>query len=204
MSNAPPVLDLTLIGALESRLRARCVPVDEWKPGLDNSEIVEILAPVGLSLPIEGRVLWGWHDGAPGEGMDNQLGPVGPCFLDLASAVECYKDYRQVVTDIVERDLPPLDDPDFRWSSTWLPFVGWQLPAVLDCAVEEGMPSPVRVISMEDPLGSAKPIADSLGEVFERWIHALDVGAWQWQVDRSEWTRHSERLDQSPRASGLL
>jgi cell wall assembly regulator SMI1 len=205
MTGPPTVLDSSLLAVLEERLGTQGVLVDEWEPGLSDDEMSETLAPLGLTMPAEGRALWGWHNGAPGQDMGNQLGPVGPEFLDLAAAVKCHQAYRRVVLKTMGHfESPPLDDPDFSWSPAWLPFIGWQLPAVLDCSVPNGSPSPVRVIAMEDPIGSSEPVADSLAEVVKRWINALDRGAWEWHLDRSEWSRHLELLDPESRKGRLI
>jgi len=179
MTDQRLLLEVDLVYELEMRLRAQSVPVDQWKPGLSDFDIAGILSTVGLTPSREACVLWGWHDGSLGEGMANQLGPVGPRFLDLASAVECYKDYRKMVSDLVERTTRQPSEIELRWNASWLPFIGWQLPAVLDCSVDEG-------------------------EVFSWWISALDTGAWRWHTDRSQWSRHPEHLDSRLQGNRLL
>jgi hypothetical protein len=37
--------------------------VDHLQPGLSDEQMDELTAPLGLSLPVEARRWWGWHDG---------------------------------------------------------------------------------------------------------------------------------------------
>ena len=115
------MLDAAILQAYESRLRAQGVPVDEWgRAGLTDEKMSETLAPLGLSLPVEGCVWWGWHDGATGEGREKLLGPNGEKFLSLAEAVETYREFRAIVQELVEPDIPLLADADYRWNPAWL------------------------------------------------------------------------------------
>lgn len=202
---SPPVLDDQLIGNYEERLVAQGVPLGEWgRPGLTSLQMEKTVRPLGLALPTEARVWWGWHDGCPGEGRRKLLGPARQEFLSLTGAVETYRRYREVVQELVVPDIPGLADPDARWNRSWLPIEGPQHPTVIDCSVVEDQPTPVRIIALEDVLGSPRPVAASLGEMVALWVRALDGGAWCWDVEQRMWRVEPERMDEDLRRSPLV
>jgi hypothetical protein len=204
-SSRPPLFDTAMLRTYESRLRTQGVPVDEWrKPGLTDDEMSDALAPLGLGLPMEGRVWWGWHNGAPGYGKGKLVAPSGDKFLSLAEAVETYREFRTIVQGLVEPDIPLLADPDYRWNPAWLPIRGPQLPVVIDCSVPEGQPTPLRFIDLQDVEGSPKPRAQSLGQMVSWWIEAIDCGAWRWNPASNQWDTHDELLPRELRTNPLV
>ena len=72
-----PVLTADLLETLERGWARQSAPVMEHlRPGLSPERIDDLTAPVGLRLPVEARIWWGWHDG-----VDVRLGPrteLGP------------------------------------------------------------------------------------------------------------------------------
>ena len=59
-----PQLTVDLLEQLAERWRRQRAPITEaLSPGLDEEEMDALIAPLGLSLPVEARVWWGWHDG---------------------------------------------------------------------------------------------------------------------------------------------
>jgi hypothetical protein len=202
--NGAVMLDQATLDAYEARLEAQGVPIlDAGKPGLSELEMRDLVAPLGLELPTEGRLWWGWRNGSPRSMNKKPLTPVGNECLTLAQAVDTYRQYRKLVEENVEPDRPPLDEPNFRWDPSWLPITGFQLPIVIDCSVSERQPTPVRMLSMEEPLFSREPRAASLGQMVRWWIGALDSGAWRWHPEQGEWTTDVRLLDEEFRMSGL-
>ena len=58
------LLDRDLLDRLEARLRAAgSLIVDAWAPGLTDTQIDDLLQPLGIDLPEEARAWWRWHDG---------------------------------------------------------------------------------------------------------------------------------------------
>ena len=94
MSTGTP-LSIELLEAVRDRWRDDGAPTAEaLRPGLGNSEIDELTAPLGLRLPPEARTLWSWHDGAePGRGV-LWIG-TGWEPLSLARAVSLTQEYRK-------------------------------------------------------------------------------------------------------------
>jgi hypothetical protein len=199
-----PILDADMLSALEERLRAQDAPVvHSMRPGLTEPEINKVLAPLGLRLPIEARLWWGWHDGA--KYPRHELIPGQP-FLSLAEAVDSYLLGRTIAKQVAEPDLlPPMNDPDFRWNPAWLPITGDRgHPTVIDCSVAEGEPTPLRVIDGQDVDGFFKPKAPSLGQMVTWWIQTLDEGICRWDRQNQRWENHWERLDDERRISCLV
>jgi hypothetical protein len=206
MSKSPstPFLDMEMLNTYEERLRAQGLPVDRWlKPGLTDREMDETLEPLGLSLPAEGRVWWRWHGGETSEGRDKVIGPW-KSFLSLVESVEVYREFRSMAEGLVVPDLPPLDDPDFRWNPAWLPISGPQHPCVIDCSVPGGEPTPVRFIDWQNVDGFFLPRAESFGQMVSWWIDAIDCGAWRWDPARNRWDTHDDLLDRELRANPLM
>jgi hypothetical protein len=202
--SSTPLLDLAMLYAYEERLRTQGLPVGRWlKPGLTDEEMDEIVAPLGLSLPTEGRVWWGWHDGETVEGRDKVIRPWRS-FLSLAESVRVYRELRSMAEELVEPDIPPLDDADYRWNPTWLPITGIQLPFVIDCSVAEGEPTPIRCIDWQDVDGFFEPRAGSFGQMIIWWMSAIDSGAWRWNPERNQWDIRRELFEPALKANLLV
>jgi hypothetical protein len=60
------LLDSELLEEFARRLRAQGVPaMDAARLGLRETEMQALVAQLGLTLPYEARVWWGWRDGVP-------------------------------------------------------------------------------------------------------------------------------------------
>jgi hypothetical protein len=183
-------------------LRAQGAPaVGLMRPGLSVDEIDSTLAGLGFEATDDVRTWWGWHDGLDrsvwGKGR-NFLTP-GNGFFPLESAVVIYRGGREEVARHAERfDLPP-EAGDRLWRPEWLPVLKGSGPNILlaDCAPTDEP----TLIRLSDPhMGSeGEPVA-AFREMVERWIHALDVGAWRydpekgWQEDRDVARRERARM----------
>jgi cell wall assembly regulator SMI1 len=185
-----------MLKSYEERLRRQGLGVDQWtRLGITTDVMEEILAPLGLRLPIEARVWWEWHDGSTYGGWEKVLGPGNVC-LSLEESVKKYQQCRIEAEELVVPDCPPLDDPDFRWNPAWLPVCGDPgHPVVIDCSVAEGEPTPIRFIDWQNVDGFFKPRAVSFGQMVSWWIRAIDSGAWRWNPERDRWDRHDELRD---------
>jgi cell wall assembly regulator SMI1 len=171
---------------------------------LTEKQMSATLSPLGLGLPVEARVWWGWHDGANGQGLRKPLAPVGGRLLSLAQAVDAYKLFKRSAERGVEPDIPALANPDDRWHPAWLPIVGPQHPIVVDCSVPQGEPTPLRLIDLADVEGSPRIRAGSLGEMIALWNRALDDGGWRWDSERGRWEVRRELMDEDYRMSALV
>jgi hypothetical protein len=193
MGSSSPILDVSLLRAFEERLRLWDLPVGRWaNPGLTDDEMDEVVAPLGLRLPIEARIWWGWYDGETKEGRGKLFTPWDG-MLPLREAVDVYLSFRSMANKLSEPDHlpPPRDNPDFFWHPGWFPLLGPQLPFVIDCSVGENEPTPIRMIDWQDVDGFFEPRAGSFGQMVAWWIEAIDSGAWDRDTERQRWrSRH--------------
>lgn len=190
-----PLLSGEMLAEYGDRLRVQGLPIDEHSyPGLETDEINRALAPLRLRLPAEACILWEWKNGASWQWRQRLFGP-GKEILPLVESVKLYRQCRKTVEENVDPDVPLLSDPHIRWAPSWLPITGPQLPIVIDCAVAEQDPTPVRFIDFQDIEWSREVKAESLGQMVAWWIEALDRGAWRWDVQQARWTVHRELLN---------
>jgi hypothetical protein len=193
--NGPTLLDDALIEQLENRLRAASVGwLERAAPGLTDSEMDALTEPLGLSLPIEARVWWGWRNGAsqrPGE-IAPAIGP-GHEFISLEQAVSRCQ---------MEREIPATP-----WRDEWMPLFTAP-PIVCDCSVLSGEPTPVCCVDYHrDPEGkffAGDAPAQSLGELITWWIETIDNGAWTYVPEFEGWERDEQKCDPWLRRAGLI
>ncbi len=184
-----PMLDEALLEEYADRIRARGVPFDEWtEPGLSQDEIDTTMEPVGLTLPDEARVWWGWRNGfARGGGF-----AFFPGFsaVPLAEAVDVYQMMRHVAANTAEPGLPTRETADELWWPGWFPLDRDNDHFVVDCSVAPGEPTPIRIATWELLADESwPPRARSFGEAVTRWCEAMDLGAVVWQADPGAWVR---------------
>jgi len=194
-----PLLTRAHLERLEGALREQGAPVlEQVRPGASPERLARPLAN-GITLSAEARLWWGWHDGtsATKYTWDRSIGPDF-AFLSLDEAVDEYHTLRRLARMVLEKTQ---DDPDSLWNPQWLPFtrdpVGWG-GIGCDCS-KPAEPSPiVRVIwsDWQNPVSHAAP---SFGALVERWLRALEIGAWAYDRTRRAWIHEPERF--GPEAS---
>lgn len=200
----PPLLSVELLEGLEALWRAEGAPVvDSLAPGLSRSQMDALTAPLGLKLPVEAQLWWGWHNGAAvAEDAPAVLAEVGPWmpYVSLANALHAYQVCREIAYDIDDPDY----GPDELWSPSWLPIA--RLGSIAcECAVEEGAPTPI--LDTDPQVNRATParvVAHSFGEMVSWWIDAIECGAWRYDGVRMVWDRRPELLSPRRAASGLV
>jgi len=199
-----PLLGADLLARLEAAWAAQGAPaLALLAPGLTDDEMSEIVSPLGLHLPLEARIWWGWHDGAHWR-PNNERTPeraLGPSlqYMPLRDAVEDYLMDRQIFRE-VEGDPEP-----FR-PAAYFPITRGTGPILCDCSVSEGAPTPIYYAHTHDstPENMQTPIVRSFGEMVSWWIDALEDGIWRWDSSRESWTYSSEASDAPREAGGLL
>jgi hypothetical protein len=76
--------------------------LDHLRPGLTDAEMDALTEPLGIVLPDEARVWWGWHDGTdplvidPIQGAKFAMLAPGRIFLPLSHAVRQCQTLREV------------------------------------------------------------------------------------------------------------
>lgn len=185
-----------LLDRLERAWERYDAPVlERLRPGLSDSEIDELMLPTELTLPIELRLWWGWHDSAlpsePDFDEGRQFAPGGWLHVPLYQAVALHDHHVGMYQDLVAT------------GSTDLASLGWR-PGLFPFTQRVSQPN--HVIAAETLVGardSASVVvtsemgierdvtADSVDEVLRIWVetlesgrYVLENGAW-WSSDRS-------------------
>jgi cell wall assembly regulator SMI1 len=162
------------------------------RPGLSEQAIEASVSGLGLSLPIEARVWWGWHDGTESTVNAYAIG-LDTVYLQLGRAAELYGEQRDVALQVAD-GASGLTADDF-WRPHWFPFAVASRPVLAcDCSVPEGALTPIYAVDYEFVDESKTPVADSLGDLVSLWIEALDAGAWTYNRELHRWEDHPERL----------
>jgi cell wall assembly regulator SMI1 len=171
---------LSRLESLLARSGAAIVPV--LHPGIDESEVVRLLAGVGLSPTREVVTWFSWHDGAGGPGMLStviELVPGGE-FYDLAYLCGEYVTTRSIAVEIAAIPGEPFAAEE-RWPTSWFPLLrlfGKGFLAV-DLAGGEGSVSPVHVVWHDSsPADRARVAWSSIGAFVEMMIGRFEAGVY--------------------------
>jgi hypothetical protein len=196
------MLTVRLLEQFATRLRSQGVPaIDVAQPGLTDQTMQELVSPLGLTLPLEARVWWGWRNGVPetaGAGR-TEIGP-GRKWLPLDEAVAECSQIRQMLAEAAggEQRLT-----EAAWASSWIPLVRAEGSIVIETDVPDNAPSPVRVYWFDEP--AAPPDLASLGEAVSLWIEAMDQGAWRYDHHQDRWeVDHEIRASLRAAKRGLI
>jgi cell wall assembly regulator SMI1 len=200
------MLSVSTLGQLERRWRAQSVPLlERWSDGLSDAAMDALAAPLGLHLPAEARMWWGWHDGVPAErcalARDRGIGGPGFQFLPLEEAIRDYRTGRRMVASGGD-DL----DVDRAWHPGWLPLTAALNGTVvlIDCSVAEDAASPIYALRWDSVHEPRQPGARSFGEMVGWWIEALDQGAWRYDAAIGRWNYDYEMLPPERELTGLV
>lgn len=203
-----------LLNQLEEHWRRQRAPLlEHLRPGLTDSEADSLTAPLGLHLPVEARIWWGWHDGVSADvlpGYGRTIGGPGFQFLPLKEAVAVYVRWRklagELAGDFVGDPRVQLADQDYWWPPSWFPITSASNgdTVACDCSVAEGDPTPIRVIVAEEMGADREPAVDSFGQMIDWWIEALDLGAWRYDPDAARWNYDYKRLDPARELTRLV
>jgi hypothetical protein len=179
--DSPEMLSEGLLEALAERWRSqRMSIIDALRPGLSDAAMDELTRPLGLKLPHEARVWWGWHDGADaGSPFTSYLGPLR-VFSPLAAAVRATAQTRETMQDSA-------GDLDEEWRASWLMLGAGGETTVIDCAVSDDAPVPTRYYRFDDPAAGNGGVP-SLGTLVRLYIDAFDRGAWSYDPIGKVWS----------------
>jgi hypothetical protein len=188
------LLSEDLLEELALRWRRQGMPIaTSLRPGLSDDEIDEVTSPLGIKLPREARIWWGWHDGAFGPDPDRgntELGP-GRLFSPLADAAANTSSVRGMMRG-VDGEFGPV------WGSSWLTMNWGGDTTVIDSGVGFDEPVPVRSYRFEEPETGATGVP-SIGTLVTLYIDALDRGAWAYDRNRGIWIGDPSKGDPATR-----
>jgi hypothetical protein len=174
--------------------------LDHLRPGLTDAEMDALTEPLGIVLPEEARVWWGWHDGTnplvidPIQGEKFAMLAPGRIFLPLSNAVRQCRMLREVGWEGKE--------PHNLWRQ-WLPLNTLEDPTILDCAAD----APARVFRLEFQFRDRRRGLPTLGSLVDAYIEAFDAGAWWLEQpghEDSRWQQDIEMIDERIDAHKLI
>ena len=174
--------------------------LNDLRPGLTDAEMDALTEPLGIVLPEEARVWWGWHDGTdphfidPIQGGKFAMLAPGRIFLSLGDGVKQCQSLREVGWEGKEQhDL---------WRQ-WLPLNTLEDPTMLDCTAD----APARVFRLEFQFRDRRLELPTLGALVDAYIEAFDSGAWWLEQpgrEDSRWQQDVEMIDERINAHRLI
>jgi hypothetical protein len=169
--------------------------LDYLRPALTDAEMDALTEPLGIVLPDEARVWWGWHDGTnplgihPIRGEQFAMLAPGRIFLPLGHAVQQCQRLREVIWE----DKEPHD----LWRQ-WLPLNTVEDPTILDCAAD----APARVFKLEFQFQDRRIGLPTLGALIDAYIEAFDAGVWWLEQPGDIDSRWQQDLDKAEQRFG--
>ena len=193
----PPILTTELLEELEDRWRAVRLPVlDTLRPGLSREQMDAVVGPLGLELPPEAQVWWGWHDGAAEARVlaRERFVKPGVEFLSLSELADWYTSSRAFLDEDLE------EGADYLWPANYFCLLRQDSGNVtFDCTDSGSRYSPLYFNDFYDTVPErdyVTPVARSVGEMVTWWIEAWDDGAWGHDPETG-WTIDFDRIDRA-------
>ena len=177
MTSTPPLrLSSELLNRLEQTWVEQHAPLaSHLRPGLTDTQMDDITAPLGVLLPPEARLWWGWHDG---------VDAPGPYRLWATGAGQYLLSLQESVAEaLFQRSLQDaLTDPNSTaptvdlWRLTRVPAIDSMSGSLI--AIDTADRGPLSPVYWKDRDGNSSrpPVVPSLGTMISWWIDALEDG----------------------------
>lgn len=194
-----------LLDRLSATWRTHGAPIeDALAPGRTVESFTSDDGNLHVDLPEELRTWWAWHDGAsPGA-----LGPHLTAYSSTKSREWWQTMMAEAASMAANANMPDgteLADPGHWWQETWVPLAGNAAGGeqVADCGLGPSGVTPIRLVDWhhEDRL---PPATNSLGQLVEWWIEAIELGIWTFDKDRGMWVRALWEREIQQRYNGLI
>jgi cell wall assembly regulator SMI1 len=142
---------------------------------LSEQQLDAVAAKLSVSLPLELRQLWAWHDGADPSSRSD-IGPGGYEFLTTQEVIAEHRSNREVHPKSWAEEMGA---PDMYWHASWIPFMT-QGPQRLYVDADRGSwRSPIRRVSWEWEDFDVD-IAPSLAAAVSMWTWLLASDYYGW------------------------
>jgi cell wall assembly regulator SMI1 len=192
------MLSEQLLDRLSATWRAHGAPIeDALAPGRAVESFTSDDGAFHADIPDEVRTWWAWHDGDV-EGLSVFASQMGPNLQPMSSTWS-REWWQTMMSEAATMATSTETDPSFWWQETWVPLLSNSAGGYLvaDCGLGPADVTPVRLVDWhhEERL---PPATDSLGQLVEWWIEAIELGIWTWDQDRSMWvrTRRDREIEQ--------
>jgi cell wall assembly regulator SMI1 len=199
-----------LLDRLSATWRAHGAPIeDALAPGRTVESFTSDDGSLHVDLPEELRMWWAWHDGDI-EGVSAFASQMGPLRQPMSSTWS--RDHWQRMLAMAPEMAAdgsagtPLADPSYWWREAWVPlFSDGSGYLVADCEVGPPIVTPIRRVEWGMDLdGVPAPRTDSLGQLIEMWIEAIELGFWTFDRDRCRWLATYDDPAIATRYAGLI
>jgi cell wall assembly regulator SMI1 len=202
-----------LLDRLAATWRAHGAPIeDALAPGRTVESFTSDDGTLHVDLPEELRTWWAWHDGGIKEGdsgsvFSRQMGPLRQPMSSTWSREwwqTMMAEAAQMAASAPE-GAPP-GDPDYWWREGWVPlFSDGAGYLVADCQLDLAGATPIRRIEWGPELDQTiDPLTDSLGQLVEWMIEAIEHAIWTYDQDRGRWVKARSEPEIEQRYNGLI
>jgi cell wall assembly regulator SMI1 len=189
-----------LLDQLAAQWRKHDAPIArQLAPGLSDTEIDALTAPLGLTVPAEARTWWGWHNGAHNASVLTSGGKAFPSLDRCVSLAARMRDMAYDVTRPHRLSATAADEMAREvWNWDWLPLcedgVGTML--VIDAAAD----SPARDVcavwyrAHDQSSDQAVVVAPSIGALVREWTRVLETSTGSVIPETDQWALEFETL----------
>lgn len=180
--------------------------MEQLKPGLDDELIERLAEAAGLKLPAQVQAWWRWSDGEREDGQGRRSLSFGG-ILSPVSLAWALDNRRWWLEHSRELATPWGIPADRLWSPTWLPLLrGVSDTHVVDLESNDAEATPVRWIATHTMTPDDYWIirVQSIGDMVQLWIEAMDAGLWQFDGDALRWIRNVEDVPSALLQTGLV
>lgn len=198
---ASPKLLTELLDLLERKVVLHVGSLAEWVlPGLQPTEVRDVLAGAGLAAPEEVKALFSWHNGVT-------IGAPSPFpgfgFVPLEEAVTSYQRIQSALSKTAA-DLGVEPGALSGGAGTgWLRLIPDNYTLAVDCSRPAEQPPYVRATNPDFAEGEAPQIV-SLCTLVTWWIEGIDSGAHYWLPEVRRWEIEDSKLPMLQRQIGIV
>lgn len=185
-------LDEELLARLERCLSDQRLPwLSARRQPLTDDEIAQLTEPIGVELPPELRLWWGWFNGATTPARV-ELTPVLEV-VSLEVALRGRATMRAVAAEVAQmRD----EDIERHFPSSFLPVFGTGGSVTIAANAGLGPATPLHYVEFHPNDHPLVMLAPSLGDAVHRWVEMYEAGYYSWDEASGRWdfARHNAAL----------
>lgn len=202
------MLTVQLLDRLSATWRAHGAPIeDALAPGRTVESFRSDDGTLQVDLPEELRTWWAWHDGSI-EGRSTRSSLMGPHLQPMSSTSSRQWWQTMMAEAAMMATRGPegteLAERDYWWQEAWVPLLDPGVGTlVADCRLGRAGLTPIRHVDWHDE-ERRPPCTDSLGQLVEWWIEAIEHGIWTYDPDRGVWVRARWGSEIEQRYCGLI
>ncbi len=158
---------------------------------LSDEQIADLTEPVGIELPPELRLWWGWFNGATTPGRV-EVTPV--LEADSLESSLLRREWMRAVAADAAHDRN--EDIEQHFPSSFLPVLGTGGSANIAANAALGPATPLHYVEFHPNDHPLVMLAPSLGDAVHRWVEMYEAGYYRWGEATGQWdfSRHQAAL----------